>query len=82
MVMPRIDGDKLDDPRYVPQLRGLIEEGIGGFILLALFSGASLWAQEAQKPLTLEESIKIAVDRNLQLHSAVEGVMGSQFRQK
>ncbi len=55
---------------------------IGGFVLLALFSGVSLWAQEAQKPLTLEESIKIALDRNLQLHSAVEGVAGSQFRQK
>ena len=33
MVMPRIEGEKLDDPRYVLQLRGLIAEGIGGFIL-------------------------------------------------
>jgi beta-glucosidase-like glycosyl hydrolase len=33
MVMPRIDGDTLDDPRQLLHLRGLIKEGIGGFIL-------------------------------------------------
>ncbi len=33
MVMPRIDGNKLDEPRYLLQLKGLIKEGIGGFIL-------------------------------------------------
>jgi beta-glucosidase-like glycosyl hydrolase len=33
MVMPRIDGDKLDDPRQLLYLQGLIREGIGGFIL-------------------------------------------------
>jgi beta-glucosidase-like glycosyl hydrolase len=33
MVMPRIDGEKLDDPRYVLKLRELIAEGVGGFIL-------------------------------------------------
>ena len=55
---------------------------IGGLVLLTLFSGVSLSAQEAQKPLTLEESIQIALDRSLELHSAVEGVVGSQFRQK
>jgi beta-N-acetylhexosaminidase len=33
MVMPRIEGDKLDDPRYILQLRRLIADGIGGFIL-------------------------------------------------
>jgi outer membrane protein len=39
-------------------------------------------AQEPQKPLTLEESIKIALERNLTLHSAVEGVVGSEFKRK
>jgi outer membrane protein TolC len=40
------------------------------------------WAQEAQKPLTLEESIKIAMERSLTLHSAVEGIAGSEYRRK
>jgi len=40
------------------------------------------WAQEPQKPLTLEESIKIAMERSLILHSAVVGVVGSEFRRK
>jgi beta-N-acetylhexosaminidase len=33
MVMPRIDGDQLGDPRYLMQLREIIKAGIGGFIL-------------------------------------------------
>ena len=55
---------------------------IVGCILLAIFFGGSALAQESQEPLTLEESIKIALERNLQLHSAMEGVKGSQFREK
>ena len=35
-----------------------------------------------KKPLTLEESIKITLERNLTLHSAVEDVVGSEFRRK
>jgi outer membrane protein len=41
-----------------------------------------VWAQEPPKPLTLEESVNIALERNLALHSAVEGVVGSEFRRK
>ncbi len=41
-----------------------------------------VWAQEPKKPLTLEESIKITLERNLTLHSAVEGVVGSEFKRK
>jgi beta-N-acetylhexosaminidase len=33
MVMPRINGDQLGDPRYLMQLREIIKAGIGGFIL-------------------------------------------------
>jgi outer membrane protein TolC len=40
------------------------------------------WAQEPQKPLTLEESVKIALERSLTIHSAVEGVAGSEYRRK
>lgn len=53
-----------------------------GLILGILFSTGVAWAQESQKPLTLEESIRIALDRNLKLHSATEGVAGSEFRRK
>ncbi|MDP3015713.1 MAG: TolC family protein, partial [Deltaproteobacteria bacterium] len=53
-----------------------------GLILGILFSAEVAWAQESQKPLTLEESIRIALDRNLKLHSATEGVAGSEFRRK
>jgi len=33
MVMPRLDGGMLEDPRYFLQAKALIQEGIGGFIL-------------------------------------------------
>jgi outer membrane protein len=39
-------------------------------------------AQEAPSPLTLEESIRIALEQNLGLQSAMEGVKGSEFRTK
>lgn len=55
---------------------------IMGLILIFVFSGGSVVAQETQKPLTLEESIKIVLEQNLKLHSAIEGVKGSEFRQK
>jgi outer membrane protein len=53
-----------------------------GFILWAIFFTGIVWAQEPQKPLTLEESIKIAMERSLNLHSAVAGVVGSEYRRK
>jgi outer membrane protein len=53
-----------------------------GLILLAILSGGSVLAQESQAPLTLEEGIKIAMERSLSLHSATVGVIGSEFRRK
>jgi outer membrane protein TolC len=53
-----------------------------GLILWMIVSASAVWAQELQKPLTLEESIKIAMERSLTLHSAVVGVVGSEFRRK
>ena len=47
-----------------------------GFILFIFLFGGSVSAHKPQKPLTLEESIKIALERNLKLHSAIEGVAG------
>jgi outer membrane protein len=53
-----------------------------GFIMLAILFGASVWAQESKETLTLEESIKIALEQNLKIHSAMEGIKGSEFRQR
>ena len=53
-----------------------------GFILWTIVSTSAVWAQESQAPLTLEESIKIAMERSLTVHSAVMGVEGSEFRRK
>ena len=53
-----------------------------GLILWMMVFTSVVWAQEVQKPLTLEESIKIAMERNLALHSAVMGIDGSEFRRK
>ncbi len=53
-----------------------------GFVLLALVSTGIVWAQEPLKPLTLEESIKITLERSLALHTAMVGVSGSEFKRK
>jgi outer membrane protein TolC len=53
-----------------------------GFILLVVLSAGPVWAQPAPVPLTIEESIKIALEQNLRLQFAVEGVKGSEFRTK
>ena len=53
-----------------------------GFILGAMVFAGAAQAQESQAPLTLEESIKIAMQRSLTLSSAVLGVTGSEFRRK
>lgn len=70
----------------VPSMKGgdrlMNMKGAIGFILLTLFWAGSLWAQSSPETLTLEESIRIALERNLALHSAKEGVIGSEFRRK
>jgi len=53
-----------------------------GLTLFFILSGGSVLAQEPQETLNLEESIKIALERNLQLHSAIEGIAGSEFRRR
>jgi len=54
----------------------------GRVYLWVMVSTSVVWAQGSQAPLTLEESIKITLERNLTLHSAVEDVVGSEFRRK
>ncbi|MFB3886156.1 MAG: TolC family protein [Thermodesulfobacteriota bacterium] len=53
-----------------------------GWIIFTVFLGGAAWAQGSQAPLTLEESIRIAMERSLSIHSAVEGIAGSEFRRK
>lgn len=53
-----------------------------GVLFLVLLSVGRGEAQVSPPPLTLEESIKIALERNLRLHSALEGVVGAQFRKR
>jgi outer membrane protein len=53
-----------------------------GFILSAIILSSVVWAQEPQKPLGLEESIKIAMERSLAVHSATVGIVGSEYRRK
>ena len=53
-----------------------------GFILGAMVFAGAAQAQESQAPLTLEESIKIAMERSWTLHSASMGIIGSEFRRK
>ena len=53
-----------------------------GLILWAVVFTGVAQAQESQAPLTLEESIKIAMQRSLSIHSAVVGVEGSEFKRK
>jgi outer membrane protein TolC len=55
---------------------------IVGSILVVILFGGVVWAQGTQEPLTLEESIKIALERSLTLHSSVVGVEGSEFKRK
>ena len=53
-----------------------------GLVVLSILYGSWALAQEPQEPLTLEESVKIAVERSLTIHSAVEGIAGSEYRHK
>ena len=57
-------------------------KGVFGFILLTLLLANSSWAQGAPGPMTLEESIRIALEQSLSLHSAKEGVMGAELNRR
>jgi beta-glucosidase-like glycosyl hydrolase len=70
MVMPRIDGDMLEDSRYFLQVQSLVQEGIGGFILF----GGSV----ALTPKRLQE-LQSASAIPLLISSDVERGLGQQL---
>jgi len=55
--------------------------GVTGFMLVLLLTGVS-GAQEAAPPLTLEESIAVALRQSVAIRSAREGVLASEAKQK
>ncbi|HTF99072.1 MAG TPA: glycoside hydrolase family 3 N-terminal domain-containing protein [Nitrospirota bacterium] len=70
MVMPRINGDQLGDPRYLIQLREIIKAGIGGFILF----GGTL-----QRTPRMLETLQALTDVPLLIASDVERGLGQQL---
>lgn len=70
MVMPRLEGARLDEPRYVDELMVLIKEGIGGFIL---FGGTV-----EQTPRHLRE-LQTFAEIPLLIASDVERGLGQQL---
>jgi len=57
-------------------------KGMTGIVLFALLLTNSSLAQTSSGPLSMEESIQIALERSLAVHSAKEGVMGAEFNRK
>ena len=57
-------------------------KGAMGLILLTLLFTGSSWAQSTPELLTLEESIRIALERNLKLHSAKEEIGRASCRER
>lgn len=51
-------------------------------LMMILLASRSVYSQESDDTFTLEECIKIALEKNLQIHSAMQGVIGSDFRRK
>ena len=70
MVMPRIDGARLEDARYLDQIKALVQDGIGGFIL---FGGTV-----EQTPRRLQELQGLA-GVPLLISSDVERGLGQQL---
>jgi len=70
MVMPRLDGGLLEDPRYFLQVKALIQEGIGGFILF----GGSI----ALTPKRLQE-LQSFSEIPLLISSDIERGLGQQL---
>lgn len=66
MVMPRLDGARLGDSRYLPYVRDLVQQGIGGFILFGgTVSSTPAQLREIQKLSSIPLLIASDVERGL-----------------
>jgi len=66
MVMPRLDGMKLDDSRYLSKVQELIQAGIGGFILFGgTFERTPYHLREVQSLAEIPLLIASDVERGL-----------------
>ena len=66
MVMPRLDGMKLDDSRYLSKIQELIQAGIGGFILFGgTFERTPYHLREIQSLAEIPLLIASDVERGL-----------------
>jgi len=63
-------------------MKRLVRAGISAGVFLTLISVGIAGAQEAAVPLTLEESIAIALRQSVTIQSAKEGVLASEARRK
>jgi outer membrane protein len=55
---------------------------LGVFVIAMVGPASGIWAADAIKPLSLPESIEIALKRSVLLHAAKEGVRGAEAQQK
>ena len=66
MVMPRIEGSKLGDPAYREQVRELVHDGIGGFILFGGdIESTPRYLGEIKKPAEIPPLVSSDVERGL-----------------
>ena len=54
----------------------------GVFFILAAASISGAWAAETIKPLSLSESVDLALKQSVLIHAAKEGVRGAEAQQK
>jgi beta-N-acetylhexosaminidase len=76
LVMPRIDGESLNDPRYLLQLQGLVKEGIGGFIL---FGGSVDRAPQQLRELQAISEIPLLISSDVERGLGQQLAGGTRF---
>lgn len=76
MVMPRIDGERLGDPRYLLQVRDLVIEGIGGFIL---FGGSVDRTPEQLRELQASAAIPLLIASDVERGLGQQLAGGTRF---
>src|SRR5271169_2674624 len=76
MVMPRLDGSMLEDPRYFLQAKTLIQEGIGGFIL---FGGSIVLTPKRLQELQSFSEIPLLISSDIERGLGQQLAGGTRF---